>query len=196
MGSNSVFNLIVSADQSVADFKQKSESTDKCKPNLCLSIFHFLPNSFFWLFFIFSISLSHAQNSTIFSGNPDQFLTETEAYFNRLGNNEDKKKAELHFNDFRAVYENKLSPTNRISVASIAQTMIATKLKSHRNYFTLLQFLVFLQADEKSTDNVNAWLAYADFLLTDKQLSEFEALLNASNAWMQEGIVGKRGTIT
>ena len=196
MGSNSVFNLIVSADQSVADFKQKSESTDKCKPNLCLSIFHFLPNSFFWLFFIFSISLSHAQNSTIFSGNPDQFLTETEAYFNRLGNNEDKKKAELLFNDFRAVYENKLSPTNRISVASIAQTMIATKLKSHRNYFTLLQFLVFLQADEKSTDNVNAWLAYADFLLTDKQLSEFEALLNASNAWMQEGIVGKRGTIT
>ncbi|MCC7317552.1 MAG: hypothetical protein IT219_03410, partial [Bacteroidales bacterium] len=81
-------------------------------------------------------------------------------------------------------------------MASIAQTMIATKLKSHRNYFTLLQFLVFLQADEKSTDNVNAWLAYADFLLTDKQLSEFEALLNASNAWMQEGIVGKRGTIT
>lgn len=171
---------------------------DNSKPGLRLSIFQLLFSNFFWflILFIFTISLSQAQNSTVFSGNPDEFLSETEAYFNRLSNSDDKKKAELLIRDFRAVYDSKLTATNRISMSSIAQTMIGSKLKSHRNYFTLLQFLVFLQAGEKSSENISSWLAYADFLIEAKRLNDFEALLTASNDWMQERVVGKRGTIT
>ncbi len=153
----------------------------------------------FLLIFIFGMLCAQnveAQRVIPFTGNSDTFVAELDSFFESLTSNKDKDLAKPHLDVFKRNWNNTLSVAERQRIAGIALAAWQMKLKTHHQYLILLKSVNHLKTKTNQDENLHSWLSHYEQLLAHNRNDELEAMLQATNDWIEMRKIGGKGTVS